>query len=200
MKKIIVLATVFLLLAIFAAQVKALDEIVAQVDVKPDILNLGRKDTWVTAYIELPLGYDVVNITVSTVKLNDTISAELAPTAIDDYDGDGILDLMVVFNRTKVSEFILSKNIVAGNVTLTITGQLKDGTMFIGSEVIKVRMPGDINMDGSVNYEDAIAAGYAFGSKIGASNWNAGVDENEDGYINMLDLIAIGQSFGNSYL
>jgi hypothetical protein len=139
----------------------------AQVDVDPDALNLRSKGGWITAYIELPEGYDVADINVSTTMLNDTIPAELSPTAIDDYDNDGVPDLMVKFNRTAVSELILSEGIKYGNVTLTITGKLNDGTVFDGSDIIRVRMPRDINCDGIVDVRDVAAAASAFGSYLG---------------------------------
>jgi len=129
---------------------------------------------------------------------NDTIPAEL-PIAIGDYDNDTVPDLMVNFNRKSLCEFILSKGIVLGNVTLTITGQLKDLTPFEGSDTIKVRMPGDINMDGKVNIIDMMTAGLAFGSYPEHSRWNPTADENEDGKINILDLILIARNFGKIY-
>jgi len=64
-----------------------------------------------------------------------------APTSIGDYDNDGIPDLMVKFDRTQVAEYILSKDIVIGNVTLTITGQLNNGTRFQASHAIRIILP-----------------------------------------------------------
>ena len=65
-----------------------------------------------------------------------------APIEVGDYDNDNVPDLMVKFNRTMVSEFMLSKGITYGNATLTLTGQLYDGAPFEGSDIIMVRMPG----------------------------------------------------------
>jgi len=62
------------------------------------------------------------------------------PTEIGDYDNDGIPDLMVTFNRTMVSEFIISSGITYGNVALTITGEV-DKTPFQGSGTIRVVFP-----------------------------------------------------------
>jgi len=120
----------------------------AVVDMKPEALNLRSRGKWITAYIELREGYDVANINVSTTMLNDTIPVELKPTAIGDYDSDGIPDLMVKFNRQPVINYILS-NIDLDKlyeerfmtVTLTITGYLNDGTPFQGSTAIRIIMP-----------------------------------------------------------
>ena len=113
----------------------------ATVDFQPDTLNLESKGKWVTCYVELPEGNDVANINVSTIKLNATVSAELKPTAIGDYDNDAISDLMVKFDRSKVVEYIQNSGSMTGKfvtVTLTITGKLDAGTPFQGSDTIRI--------------------------------------------------------------
>jgi hypothetical protein len=122
------------------------DEFVLQtettIDFDPDALNLKSRGEWVTAYVEFPEGYNVADINVSTILLNGSMPVDpSAPTAIGDYDNDGIPDLMVKFNRTQVAEYILSKGIVIGNVTLTITGRLNNGTSFQASDTIKIILP-----------------------------------------------------------
>jgi hypothetical protein len=52
---------------------------------------------------------------------------------------------MVKFNRTMISNLMLSEDIMYGNVTLTVTAQLYDGTLFEGSDTIRVIMPGNAN-------------------------------------------------------
>ncbi len=114
--------------------------IVATVDIAPDTLNLKSKGKWITAYIELPEDYDVNDIDISSILLNDTIPVDpSAPTSIGDYDSDGIPDLMVKLDRAAVISYI---NIQLWHVTLTITGELTDGTPFEGSDVIRVICPG----------------------------------------------------------
>jgi parallel beta-helix repeat protein len=174
--------------------------VTATVDIRPDPLNLRGRGEWVTAYIELPEGYDVNDINVSSIMLNGAVPVDLdAPIPIGDYDNDTVPDLMVKFNKTAVSQLILSQGIMTGNVTLTITGQLHNGTLFEGSAVIEVRMPGDVNMDGKVDITDLIKAANAFGSYPGHPRWDPVTDENEDGRINILDLIAMGRNFGKTY-
>ena len=106
----------------------------ANVTIKPETLNLKSKGKWVTAYIELPGGYDVSNIDVGTVMLNDHVSAEANPTKIGDYDDDGIIDLMVKFDRSAVQEILE----VGDEIEITVTGELTDGTVFEGSDTIRV--------------------------------------------------------------
>jgi Tol biopolymer transport system component len=116
----------------------------ASVDTDPDTLNLGSKGNWITAYVELPEGYDVANINVSTIMLNGTIPAESKPTSIGDCDGDGVADLMVKFDRDQVIQYILDHMLIDGRfsvATLTLTGKLNDGTLFEGSDTIRIIYP-----------------------------------------------------------
>lgn len=107
----------------------------AMVNLDPAVLNLQSKGQWVTTYIELPDGYNVADIDVSTVMLEGTISAEDHPTALGDYDGDGIADLMVKFNCQALIERLVG---TTGEVTLTVSGELNDGPAFAGSDTILV--------------------------------------------------------------
>lgn len=170
------------------------------IDVKPDTLNLESKAQWVTIYVELAPGYDVADINVSSIKLNNTLLVDpSAPTSIGDYDGDSIADLMVSLNRTSVSQFILSKGIMTGNVTLTMTGELDDETPFEASDVISVRMPGDLSMDGLVDMRDMAIGALAFGSSPGRERWNPIADENEDNILDIRDMVLIAKCFGKTY-
>jgi hypothetical protein len=118
---------------------------IADIDVDPDSLNLRSSGEWITACIELPEECDVNTIDRLTIFLNTTISVDPdASTAIGDYDEDGIPDLMVKFDRNTVIAYILGV-LGAPNkftwVALTITGTLDDGTVFEGSDTIKVIYP-----------------------------------------------------------
>jgi len=110
------------------------EPIPAPIDIDPDALNLKSEGKWITCYIELPEGYDVADIDVSTVVLNDLVPAESRPTGILDHDGDGILELMVKFSRSAVQGLLGT----ADEAELTVTGELADGTPFEGADTIKV--------------------------------------------------------------
>jgi len=163
----------------------------------PDTLNLKRSPRsgaiWVNCSITLPEGYNASDVNASTVLLNGTVTADLGAVSIQDSC------LVVRFNRTLVSDLILSKGIMRGNVTLTVTAQLLNGTMIEGSDTIGVKMPGDANMDGKVDILDCIVAANAFGSCIEDPNWNSAADENDDGIVNIFDIIAVAGNSGNTY-
>ncbi|MCW4053037.1 MAG: cohesin domain-containing protein [Candidatus Bathyarchaeota archaeon] len=102
----------------------------ATVDIYPDPLALGRLGGFVTAYIELPAGYNVNDVNISTIMLNLEVQAKSNPTKIRDYDEDGIPDLMVKFSREEVVPLLS-----VGENTLTITGEV-NGEAFEGSDTI----------------------------------------------------------------
>jgi len=172
----------------------------ATIDIIPDVLNLRSRGRSIIAYIELSEGFNASDIDVSKIKLNGTIPVDIAaPITIGDYDNDTVSDLMVNFNTTAVSQFIISKGFMYGNVTLTISGQLNEGTLFEGNDVIKVRMPGDTNIDGKVDGKDIAFAAKAFASYPGHPRWNYVADENEDNKIEGKDLVLIAKNFGKTY-
>jgi len=98
---------------------------------------------WITAFIELPEGYNVQDINISTILLNDTIPAMPKSSTITDYDSDRTSDLMIKFERHAVINLILQNSRFTGkleNVILTITGYLNDGTGLQGYCTIRVLM------------------------------------------------------------
>lgn len=116
----------------------------ATIDIDPDTLNLRSRGKWITCYIELPEGYNVSDIDVTSVMLNDTVPAYPKTHAIGDYDEDGIPDLMVKFDRAEVIDYIMANVNMTKlleekfmTVTLTITGKLDDGTPFQGYTKIR---------------------------------------------------------------
>ncbi len=114
------------------------DEFILQtettIDIDPDTLNINSTGTWITCYIELPDDYDVEDINISSIILNETVPAEPKPINISDYDEDGITDLMVKFNRQDVIDILEPGD----DVEIKISGELLDGTKFEGIDYIKV--------------------------------------------------------------
>jgi parallel beta-helix repeat protein len=113
------------------------DEFILQtetsVDFDPDTLNLNDKDKYVTVYIELPPGYDVSKINISSIRLNGTVPALTKPTKVGDYDRDRVADLMVKFDGAAVKGLLTP----GSQVEITITGRIA-GIAFEGSDTIRV--------------------------------------------------------------
>jgi hypothetical protein len=115
------------------------DEIIpiipATVDFNPDALNPRSPSFWVTVYIELPVGhgYETEQVDITSLMLNTQVAAESHPIEIGDYDEDGISDLMVKFNRQEVAEML-----EPGVQMVQLSGQLSDGTLFAGNDMVRV--------------------------------------------------------------
>ena len=111
----------------------------ATIDIDPNTLNFKSEGEWITCYIEFPVGYDVNDIDVSTILLDNIIYAELDPVEIGDFDGDSILELMVKFDRPAVIDYLEGQGVQhREEVMLTVTGYLYGGTLFEGSDMIRV--------------------------------------------------------------
>jgi hypothetical protein len=114
----------------------------ATMDFDPNTLNLKSKGQWVTVYIEFPTDYNVNDIDVSTVTLDNAISVDLsAPSTIGDYNSNGVLDLMIKFSGAEVTDYILSKGTGQENITLNVSGELLNETSFTGSDFINIIVP-----------------------------------------------------------
>jgi hypothetical protein len=129
----------------------------ATVDFDPDTLNLKSKGNYVTVYIELPRGYLVTQIDISSIRLNGTVPALAKPKAIGDYDKDGIPDLMVKFDRAAVQKILAPGN----QVEITIMGKVA-GVDFEGGDTIRVIKEGGIataGVSGDIPYPGYVVAG-----------------------------------------
>lgn len=128
--------------------VEGSETIEATITLEPATLSLASNGRWVTAYIELPEGYDVRSIDGSTVKLGDIAAHtgdegwatdEANDGNIMDHDGDDILERMVKFERAAVQEAIAESS----EATVTVTGGMAGnmemaGVQFEGAATIQV--------------------------------------------------------------
>ena len=112
----------------------------ATIDIDPNTLNLNSGGKWITAYIELPPGYDVAGISIPSVELEGAVPAESDPKygfvkdpELRDRDGDGLPELMVKFDRAAVQALVEP----ADEVELTITG-MWHAVKFKGTDTIRV--------------------------------------------------------------
>jgi hypothetical protein len=112
-------------------------KLLTKINIDPDTLQLKSEGKPVTCYIELPPGFDVSDIDVSTVTLNGQVPAQLSPVEVGDEDADGVPDLMVKFDRAATCAIVE----VGDAVQITVAGQLSDGTEFEGCDKIRVIAP-----------------------------------------------------------
>lgn len=123
----------------------------AEIDFDPDTVNLQSRSRWVTAYIELPQGFNTVEadgenttaVSISSVKLNGLVEAAdddrfgfVSDPELEDRDGDGLPELMVKF-RGNATRSILKP----GRKKLTVTGKTVQNQIFSGSDRVRVIEP-----------------------------------------------------------
>lgn len=111
--------------------------VIAMIDIDPDTLNLKSKGRWITCYIELPTGYNVNDIDITTVLLENKVYAEHHPSKVDDYDGDSIPDIMLKFDKSEIEDILNTSE----SIPLTIRGILINGSQFGGDDAIRVIKP-----------------------------------------------------------
>lgn len=114
------------------------DFVPATVEYGPETINLKSRGNVVTAYIELPAGFDPADIQVSTVGITaidgisvSSIMALTKPTQLGDFDNDGVPDLMVKFDRQAIQQ-VLSSGAREIRVEGSVAGQLFVGTRSVG--------------------------------------------------------------------
>lgn len=63
---------------------------------------------------------------------------------------------------------------------------------------VKIKMMGDINGDGIIDYRDINQVAMAFGSTPASPRWNPDCDLNRDGVIDMKDMFVVAKRFGQT--
>ena len=113
------------------------EPISATVDIDPDTLNLKSNGQWITAYITLPESYLVEEIDITSVELKYNNWALLA-----DWGDVQESTLMVKFDRIALRDHLGETDFSEGSkfydISLTVSGELIDGTSFEGSDTIAV--------------------------------------------------------------
>lgn len=105
----------------------------AGVEFDPPKLKLKSNGRVITCHIELPADHSPYDIDVTSVRLNDLLAPFAKPVVVDDYDYDGVLELMVQFDRRALTQLL-----TPGEQELVVSGELNDDTPFAGSFVIQV--------------------------------------------------------------
>lgn len=112
----------------------------AVIEIVPGKLNRRSRGNWVRAYIELPDGFAVEDIDDLSVNLNQINAVPIDPplypvgaTEIGDHDNDGVADLMVRLDRQELLALV-----ELGEATVTVSGELVDGTIFEGTASLTI--------------------------------------------------------------
>jgi hypothetical protein len=95
----------------------------AIVQIKPETLQLKSKGV-MTAYVQLPEQYRIEDINISTVTLQG------APAVRGNIEGN---TLVLKFDRQKLQNIV-----TGGEIELLLSGQLTDGSIFKGTDAIRV--------------------------------------------------------------
>lgn len=114
------------------------------VSITPEALNLASNGKWITGRIELPEGYNVNDIDVSSIRLNGVVPIDTSfVPKVGDSDSNGVSDLTVKFDRAAVAYLLRNAADVSqdtgkfSEAELQISGNVA-GTPFNGVCTIKV--------------------------------------------------------------
>jgi hypothetical protein len=109
----------------------------AEVGILPRILNVKSEGNWIIAFIELPKDCKATDVDQASITINNTIHVTGKAIVL------GKRWLAIRFNRSEVISCVLdgmhSRKLAI--VTLTITGKLRDGSLFEGSDHILIVRP-----------------------------------------------------------
>ncbi len=117
-------------LEIFSAKIP--QTVKVEMKVTPQTLNLKSKGQWLICHLELPKGYENNDVEVSSLRLLGTVPVK---RVLKDEESD---EMLLQFSLKNV-EALLSPG---DKVKITLTGELKDGTLITASDTIKVIKPG----------------------------------------------------------
>ena len=112
-----------------AYEFESLPAIEAVVKISPKTLNLQSKGRWITCYIWLPEDYNVADIDPNSILLEDEVEA-VRVWLTDEF-------AVAKFSRRHVQE-MLGELETPAEVELVVSGELSDGTIFDGTDTIRV--------------------------------------------------------------
>ena len=99
--------------------------------ITPSTLNLKNNSEWVVCHLRLPEGSNATDIKLETVMLENVIAADWLV-----FNENNQMAL-VKFSGSAVRDYLIEQELL-GDVELTVTGELIDGTMFAVSDTITV--------------------------------------------------------------
>ena len=96
----------------------------------PRFLNLRSRGRWVICIIELPEGYRLKDVDLSSLRLNGIVVGEVVGKA------RGSRFLIVKFERKAVINLIRKAGVFIGRVCLVVNSRVKDGTVLTGAGMV----------------------------------------------------------------
>jgi hypothetical protein len=140
-------------LGISLLQVTPPSPILATVDIKPESLQKRSQGPSMLAFIELPTGFDVAEIAITTVRIclatdpcgNGGVPATNPKVGVA--DGDGVPDLKVQFDRASVIALV-ARIPAPAVVTFTVSGFV-GGSTFVGKDTVRFVDPTPESASGS---------------------------------------------------
>lgn len=111
----------------------------AEVRIVPRTINLTSKGKWITCYIWLPEEYNVADIDPNSVFLEEQIKAESLLV------NEQAQVATARFSRSEVQSAL--GGLEPGDIELTVSGELSNGTRFEGTDTIRVIDKGRKNIE-----------------------------------------------------
>ncbi len=99
--------------------------------VTPSTLNLNSNGQWITCHLRLPEGSSATGINLETLMLEGLIPADWMVFNEEEQIA------MIKFSRSLVQDFLIEQALL-GDVELTVTGELLDGTAFKEADTIRI--------------------------------------------------------------
>lgn len=159
----------------------------------PQDAPLGNSTVYGNAYTNWPsLGGTPHCEEVSANFLITSSGSYQSTTVANQNQPEAALQVNGNYNTTFLLPFDIS-----GNYTTYVSSDYQ-GEKIIGSITFKVNLPGDVNDDGIVFWQDLLAMLLAYGSKEGDPNWDPRCDFNHDGIVFWQDLILVLINYGKS--
>jgi len=125
----------------------------AEVEIAPRTLNLATMGKYIKCFIRLPEDYNVADVEPNSIVLEYDAN-EIEPEWL--WFNEDKQVVMAKFNRADVCEIL-----EAGDIDLTVTGHLVDGTCFEGTDTIRVIDKGHLR-GGFVNSNSKIEDGIEY--------------------------------------
>jgi len=110
----------------------------AYVEVHPQTLNLGSRGRYVTGIIELPAGFFVENIDLSSVLLNGVLAPVPGKGGLEDRNQDTINELVLKFDRQEVQALLPQGDLVPVMISGVVGAEMR---AFVGEDIIRTIRP-----------------------------------------------------------